>query len=104
MFVPGPEDTTGFTWRLRRTGTGENGTTYVVHEATGDDGEAQVHLVYNRVETYNASGTLVTTTLRKHRLRWWTQAQFNGALLGAGFVEVRAIGDENAWVAIARRP
>ena len=39
---PGPDDTTGFTWRLRRTGTGEDGAIYMVHEATPADGEAQV--------------------------------------------------------------
>ncbi len=104
MFVPGPDDVTGFTWRLRRTGTDEDGTTYVVHEATGDDNEAQVHLVYNRLETYDAAGVLVAAMLRKHRLRWWRQEQFNDALISAGFVDVRAIGDESNWIAVARRP
>jgi hypothetical protein len=28
----------------------------------------------------------------------------NDALMAAGFVEVRAIGDEDAWVAVERRP
>lgn len=104
MFIPGPDDVTGFNWRLRRTGTDEGGTTYVVHEATGDDSEPQVHLAYNRVETYDAAGVLQGTVLRKHRLRWWTQAQFNDALIAAGFVDVRALGDERDWVAVGRRP
>jgi SAM-dependent methyltransferase len=104
MFVPEPNDLTGFNWRLRRTGTDEEGTTYVVHEATGEDSERQVELTYNRVETYDATGALVATILRKHRLRWWTQRQFNDALVAAGFVDVRAIGDEHNWVAIGQRP
>jgi hypothetical protein len=104
MFVPGPDDTTGFAWRLRRTGTDEDGTTYVVHEATGDDGEAQVQLVYNRLETYDPTGTLAATELRKHRLRWWTQDQFADALLAAGFIDPQAVGDESGWIALARRP
>lgn len=104
MFVPGPDDLTGFNWRLRRTGTDQDGTTYVVHEATGEDSEPQVHLVYNRLETYDAAGVLSGTHLRKHRLRWWTQGQFNDALNAAGFVDVGALGDEHEWVAVGRRP
>jgi hypothetical protein len=104
MFVPGPDDTTGFTWRLRRTGTGDDGTTYVVHEATGGDDLAQVQLVYNRIETYDASGALVATDLRKVRLRWWSQEQLADALLVAGFIDIDAVGDQQAWIALARRP
>lgn len=104
MFVPGSDDITGFSWRLRRTGTDELGVTYVVHEATGDDVEPQVHLVYNRLETFDASGALVDTVLRKVRLRWWSQDQFATVLGAAGFVDIEAIGDNDAWVAIARRP
>jgi SAM-dependent methyltransferase len=104
MFVPGPDDLTGFKWRLRRTGTDEDGTTYVVHEATGQDIERQVELIYNRVEACDATGIVMATVLRKHRLRWWTQEQFSDALVAAGFVDVRAIGDEHNWVAIGQRP
>jgi trans-aconitate methyltransferase len=104
MFVPGPDDTTGFSWRLRRTGTDADGTSYVVHEATGDDVEAQVHLVFNRLETFDASGALIDTVLRKMRLRWWPQTQLAEALGAAGFVDIEAIGDSNAWIAVARRP
>lgn len=104
MFVPGVDDITGFHWRLRRTGTDEHGTTYVVHEATGDDVEPQMHLVYNRLETFDATGTLIDTVLRKYRIRWWTQDQFAAALGAAGFVDIEAHGDEHAWVAVAQRP
>ena len=104
MFVPGADDITGFSWRLRRTGTDDNGTSYVVHEATGDDVDSQVHLVYNRLETFDPAGVLVGTVLRKVRLRWWSQDQFAAALGAAGFVDIEAVGDNNAWIAIARRP
>ena len=104
MFVPGDDELTGFAWRLRRTGTDDDGTTYVVHEATGDDIEPQVHLVYNRLETFDASGTLVDTVLRKLRLRWWSQDQFADALGAVGFVDIEMVGDEHAWVTLARRP
>lgn len=104
MFVPAAGDITAFNWRLRRTGTDEHGTTYVVHEATGDDVDPQVHLVYNRLETFDASGALIGTVLRKVRLRWWSQDQFADALGVAGFVDIEMVGDNLAWVSIARRP
>ena len=104
MFVPGADDITGFAWRLRRTGTDDDGTTYVVHEATGDDVEPQVHLVYNRLEIFDAAGALVDTVLRKARLRWWSQEQFAEALRAAGFVDIEAVGGTDAWVTVARRP
>lgn len=104
MFVPGPDDTTGFAWRLRRTGTDDHGITYVVHEATGDDVEPHVQLVVNRLETFDESGRLLGTVLRKTRLRWWTQAQFADALRDAGFVGVEMVGRDDAWVTLARRP
>ena len=61
MFVPGADDITGFAWRLRRTGTDDDGISYVVHEATGDDVESQVHLVYNR------SRPMTGRRVRRHR-------------------------------------
>lgn len=103
MFVPGADDSTGFEWRLRRTGTDDHGITYVVHEATGDDVEPHVHLIFNRIETFDQSGALVDTVLRKIRLRWWTQDQFAAALEEAGFIDIEAIGGIDAWIAIARR-
>lgn len=82
----------------------EHGTTYVVHEATGDDVEPQVLLIFNRLERFDASGALADTVLRKIRLRWWSQDQLAAALGEAGFVDIEAVGNDDAWVAIARRP
>ena len=44
-----------------------------------------MHLVYNRLETFDAAGVLVDTVLRKVRLRWCSQDQFAEALGAAGF-------------------
>jgi hypothetical protein len=81
---------------------GDDGTTYVVHEATGDDTEPGVQLSYNRIEVYDADGRLIDTVLRKHRLRWWAQDRLAAALVDAGFAEVSNVGDERGWVALAR--
>jgi SAM-dependent methyltransferase len=45
---PAYEPATLMTWRLRRTGTDANGTTYVVHECNVGPAGDQVELVYNR--------------------------------------------------------
>lgn len=91
-------------WRLRRTGTSDEGVTYVVHEAVHADGTEPVELVYNRIETYDPSGRLIDTTLRRHRLRWWARSEFEQVLSRVGFVEVGSVGGEQAWVTFARRP
>lgn len=105
LFTEGPDDTSRFGWRLRRTGTdrvSEN--TFVVDEATGEDVTAQVTLMYNRVETYNAAGHLVGTEIRKLRTRWWHREQFVTALRDTGFTDIKLLGDESGWVALAIRP
>jgi SAM-dependent methyltransferase len=91
-------------WRLRRTGTSEDGTTYVVHEAVHHDPDDRVELVYNRIESYDPSGRLIDTTLRRHRLRSWDRAAFEQLLTRIGFVEVGSVGGDQAWVSFARRP
>lgn len=105
LFTPHPEDTTGFMWRLRRTGTDERtGITYVVDEAVGDDRSPQTLLTYNRAESYDASGRLLGTEMRKLRTRWWRRDEFAEALVRAGFEEPEVVGDEYGWIAVARRP
>jgi SAM-dependent methyltransferase len=91
-------------WRLRRTGTSDAGVTYVVHEAVHADEDESVEVVYNRIETYDAGGRLLDTTMRRHRLRWWPRAEFEQLLARVGFVEVGSVGGEQAWVTFARRP
>ncbi len=105
MFAPGPDDTTGFMWRLRRTGTDERtGITYVVDEATGEDRTPQTLLTYNRAEVYDHDGRLLRTEMRKLRTRWWGREELAEALVGAGFEEPSEVGDEDGWITIARRP
>ncbi|MCB9381922.1 MAG: hypothetical protein H6513_14650 [Acidimicrobiaceae bacterium] len=97
--VPGA--TTGFQWRLRRTGTdGDQGLTYVTHEAIGlDDTAPQVHLVFNRLGSrrrWRAAGHLVppdaSALLAGRRSRW---------RCAAGFAEVQVHGGDDGWVALA---
>ena len=99
-----PGETTGFTWRLRRTATAaDSGITYVAHEATGvDDTAEQVHLWFSRVETFDTDGRLVDTWLRRLRLRWWTRDEMASALAAAGFGDIEFLGDEHDWLVTAR--
>jgi hypothetical protein len=94
-----------FEWRVRRTGTRPaDGTTFVVHEAVACDRGEQLEVVFNRVEVWDAAGELTTTLLRRHHLRWWGRAEFEEVLTGLGLVDVRSLGDDAGWVALARRP
>jgi len=105
LFTAGPDDTTHFGWRLRRTGTDRvTGHTFVVDEAVGEDVTPQTTLTYNRVETYEPVGRLIATEIRKIRLRWWHRDEFVTALHETGFVDVKLLGDDLGWVALARRP
>jgi SAM-dependent methyltransferase len=104
MSVPIEDLESRFEWRVRRTGTRPtDSTTFVVHEAVACDGAAQLQVVYNRVEVWNASGELVHTLLRRHHLRWWTRPEFEEVLAGLGFVHVHSVGDDAGWVVVARR-
>ena len=105
LFTEGPQDTSHFGWRLRRTGTDRvSGNTFVVDEATGEDVTPQVTLIYNRVETFDPAGRLLHTEIRKLRTRWWHRDEFVAALRATGFTNVKLLGDELGWVALAIRP
>jgi SAM-dependent methyltransferase len=103
LFVPGREVESPLTWRIRRTGTTPDGTTIVVHEATRGDRDQRLLVAYDRVESYDRDGLLGATYLRKHHFRWWPQDEFEELLGSFGFTDVRSIGDDHAWVAVARR-
>ncbi len=90
-------------WRVRRTGTTNDGTTIVVHEAVACDVEAQRQVIFNRIEAYDANGLLDQTWLRRIHLRWWTQAQLAELLASVGFVDIRSFGEPDGWVTVARR-
>jgi SAM-dependent methyltransferase len=105
LSTAGPDDTTHFGWRLRRTGTDRvSGNTYVVDESVGEDVTPQTMLTYNRVETYNSDAHLIGTEIRKIRVRWWHRDQFVEALRDTGFTDIKLLGDEVGWVALAIRP
>lgn len=105
LFTAGPDDTSHFGWRLRRTGTDRaSGNTFVVDESTGEDVTPQVTLTYNRVETYDSEGHLIGTEIRKIRTRWWHREEFVTALRDTGFTDIKLLGDEHGWVALAIRP
>ena len=105
LFSEGADDITNFGWRLRRTGTDTtSGNTFVVDEATGVDVAPQVTLTYNRIETYDATGRLLGTEIRKLRTRWWHRDEFVTALRDTGFADVKLLGDGGGWVALAVRP
>jgi SAM-dependent methyltransferase len=99
-----PTDTeSAFVWKLRRTGTDAAGTTYIVHEAVHSDRHDGTVTVYDRLETYDTTGKLMETWMRKHRLRSWARVDIESALRDAGFEDVRSVGDDGGWVTLARR-
>jgi SAM-dependent methyltransferase len=105
FFVPVGDLDARFEWRVRRTATRpSDGATIVVHEAVGCDRAEQVEVVLNRIEVYDRDGDLTTCTLRRIHLRWWERAEVDELLHGLGFVDVRSVGADEAWVALARRP
>lgn len=91
-------------WRVRRTGTLADGTTVVVHEAVHVAEAERLVVAYNRVEAYDGEGRLSDAWLRRHHLRWWPRPELEAVLASLGFVDLRAVGDDDGWVSIATRP
>ena len=91
-------------WRVRRTGTTADGTTILVNEAVRCDRAARVQVAYMRIETYDTSGRLQESWLRKHHLRWWPRPDAEALLIEAGFVGVESHGSDSSWVTVGRRP
>ena len=68
---------------MRRSATrAADGVTFMVHEALSCDVDAQIQHVLNRHEVWDADGELVTTFIRRHRLRWWTADQLEATAAG----------------------
>lgn len=91
-------------WRIRRTGTLDDGTTVVVHEALLKEPAERYQTGYNRIETFDTGGRLTGTRLRRVRLRSWERDEACSLLETAGFIDVTARGTVDAWVTVARRP
>ena len=101
MGVPAEGFEPDYGWRVRRSGTRpRDGVTFMVHEALRIDRVAQIQSVLNRHEVWSAGGELVTTFIRRHRLRWWTPEQLEDLFRRNGFVDVRSHGDEDAFVTL----
>jgi SAM-dependent methyltransferase len=91
-----------WTWRVRRSATRpSDGTTFIVHQATSNDPDgARTHSL-DRHEVWAADGTLVTTQLRRHCLRWWPPDEIAAALRAAGFADIEIDGPPEGYLALA---
>jgi SAM-dependent methyltransferase len=99
--VPWADFDEGWGWRIRRSATRpRDGVTFMVHEAVHCDLDDQLQHVINRHEVWDAEGTLVTTFLRRHRMRWLTGGQMESLLRECGAKHVRMIGTDDEYVAI----
>ena len=81
MGIPRADFGAQWEWHVRRSATrAGDGVTFMVHEAMRCDVDAQVdaHAAPARA-LGRATGELVTTFMRRHRLRWWTGEQLEAA-------------------------
>jgi len=102
MGIPRGDFEARWEWRVRRSATRpDDGVTFMVHEAVACDTDAQIQHVLNRHEVWDAHGQLVTTFVRRHRLRWWTADQLDAALHDSGAARVRMLGTVDQFVAVA---
>jgi SAM-dependent methyltransferase len=89
-------------WRVRRSGTRvSDGVTFMVHEAIHCDVDAQLQHILNRHEVWDPEGRLVTTFMRRMCLRWWTGDQLASLLRECGASQVRLLGTDDEYIAIA---
>jgi SAM-dependent methyltransferase len=103
--VPAPDPAGDWTWRVRRSATRDtDGVTFMVHEAVRLEPEAQLQHALHRHEVWDADGSLVTTFVRRHRLRWWTRDQLEAALRAVGLVDVVTLGDDDGFLALGTAP
>jgi len=98
-----PPVTDYYEWRVRRSGTrASDGLTFMVHEAIAADTDAQLHHDLNRHEVWDRNGELVTTFIRRHRIRWWKQEQLVQLLTECGYVDAISRGSDDGYLAIGR--
>src|SRR6185437_6637679 len=85
MSIPRSDFAANWEWNVRRSATrASDGVTFMVHEAMRCDVQEQAMHALHRHEEWDAHGGLITTFMRRHRLRWWTQNQLQELLLEAG--------------------
>jgi SAM-dependent methyltransferase len=105
MGIPRSDFDAQWEWKVRRSATrAGDGVTFMVHEAMRCDVGAQLVHTLHRHEVWDARGELVTTFMRRHRLRWWTQNQLQELLLESGAAHVRCVGSDDEFVAIGDAP
>lgn len=105
MGVPRSDFDAQWEWHVRRSATRESdGLTFMVHEALRCDVDAQLTHTLHRHEVWDADGQLVTTYMRRHRLRWWTGEQLERALIESGAAHVRRFGTDDEFMAVAVAP
>lgn len=76
----------------------------MVHEAMRCDVPEQVMHTLHRHELWDGHGDLVTTFMRRHRLRWWTGDQLEALLLESGAARVKRLGNDDDFMAVAAAP
>jgi SAM-dependent methyltransferase len=90
-------------WHVRRSATRPaDGVTFMVHQAVQVDHEAQVQHTLDRHEVWDPAGTLRTTFLRRHRLRWWMPDQLVALVRNSGFIDVETVGSDRDFVVFGR--
>ena len=105
MGIPRSDFDAQWDWHVRRSATRDaDGVTFMVHEALRCDVEAQIQHSLHRHEVWDANGDLVTSYLRRHRLRWWTAEQLEAELLECGATSVRRLGTDDEFMVIASAP
>ena len=87
--------------RRRSATRAHDGVTFMVHEALRCDTNAQAMHTLHRHELWDARGDLITTFMRRHRLRWWTADQLEALLLASGAVRVERRGTDDDFMVIA---
>ncbi len=105
MGVPRADFEADWEWHVRRSATrASDGVTFMVHEAMRCDVDAQLTHTLHRHELWDAHGQLITTFMRRHRLRWWTGEQMEQLLLESGAARVRRFGTDDEFIAVATAP
>jgi SAM-dependent methyltransferase len=105
MGVPRADFDADWEWHVRRSATRDSdGVTFMVHEALRCDVDQQLTHALHRHELWDARGQLITTFMRRHRLRWWTGEQMEALLAESGAARVRRHGTDDAFIAVATAP
>ncbi len=104
MGAPDPEASSDWEWRVRRSGTRpSDGLTFMVHQAVRLEAGSNLAQTLDRHEVWGPDGTLRTTFLRRHRLRYRNQAQLADLLRECGFEDVSTSGTDAAFLGFASR-